>query len=86
MATERTFELPPPGLGLKTVICDCPGEDSAKSLAGIAAFNCVLLTNVVGREVPFHKITELDTKLEPVPRSVNAAPPTTTVAGETEDN
>ncbi len=46
----------------------------------------MLLTNVVGRVFPFHPITELDTKLEPVTLNVNPAPPTTTVAGDTEDN
>ena len=52
------------------------------SAAVIAAVNCVALTNVVVRELPFHRTTELLTKLLPVTVSVNAPEPALAVFGE----
>jgi hypothetical protein len=54
------------------------------SLAGMAAVNCALLTKVVARDAPFQFTTEPETKPVPLAVSVNAAPPATAVAGETE--
>ena len=45
---------------------------------------CVLLTNAVGRLLPFHSTVEVETKLLPFTVRVNPAPPTITVAGESE--
>ena len=47
----------------------------AISAAVIAAVNCVALTKVVVRLLPFHCTTEVLMKLLPVTVSVNAAPP-----------
>lgn len=47
----------------------------AISVAAIAAVNCVALTKVVVRVLPFHCATEVLMKLLPFKVSVNAAPP-----------
>src|SRR5712691_2003383 len=57
-------EVPPPGAGEKTVTCAVPL--TARSVAGIAACSCVLLTNVVGRSAPFHRTTDAATNPLPV--------------------
>ena len=46
------FDVPPPGVGFRTVIAAVPAL--AMSAAVIAAVNCVALTNVVVRALPFH--------------------------------
>src|SRR5207245_4643866 len=46
------LEVPPPGVGLKTVADAVPAV--AMSLAELAACSCVLLTKVVARLLPFH--------------------------------
>jgi hypothetical protein len=67
------FDVPPPGVGFTTVIAAVP--DAAMSAAVIAAVNCVELTNVVTRALPFHCATELLMKFVPVSVNVNAALP-----------
>jgi hypothetical protein len=42
----------------------------------------LLLTKVVGRSVPFHRTTELATKLEPNTVKAKAAPPTVVLVSE----
>ena len=66
-------EVPPPGVGVKTVIDNC--APVARSEAGMAAVNCVLLTNVVVRLEPFTRTMEPLTKLLPFTVSVIAALP-----------
>ena len=71
MVNVCAAEVPPPGVGLKTVICAVPAL--TMSAAGICAVNCVVLTKVVVRAVPFQRITEAGTK--PVPVAVNVKVP-----------
>ena len=52
MLKGRMFDVPPAGEGLNTVIGTVPML--VMSLAKIAAFNCVALTKVVVRALPFH--------------------------------
>ena len=49
--------------------------------AGTVAANCVELSGVVARVVPFHFTTALESKLEPFTVSVKAEPPTVTDVG-----
>src|SRR4029453_10687307 len=72
-------DVPPPGVGVTTVMATRPGV--AVSLAGIAAVSVVELPNVVGRLTPFHCTTEDATKLTPVTVRVNAAAPAVAVLG-----
>ena len=69
-----TAVTPPPGVGAKTVTCAVPAL--ARSLAGICAVNCVALTKVVVRSLPFQRTLEVETKFAPVAVRVKAAPPT----------
>src|SRR5437762_6005479 len=73
------LDVPPPGVGLKTVTVLVPVE--ATSVPGIVADSCVELRNVVVRFDPFTRTTEFATKL--VPLTVSARPPfpSVTVAG-----
>src|SRR4029077_418429 len=64
-------EVPPPGVGEKTVTEGVPAV--AISAAVMAAVSCVLLTKVVVRLLPFQRTTEPDTKLVPVAVRVKAA-------------
>jgi hypothetical protein len=77
---DAPFDVPPPGVGLKTVTVVVPPV--ATSDAETAAVNCVALTNVVVSEVVFHLTTEALTKLVPLTVSVNAAPPVIAEVGE----
>src|ERR1700688_3946081 len=72
VSKSTTFDAPPPGVGLTTVIDAVLAL--AMSEARMVAVNCELLTTVVARDVPFHFTVEPGTK--PVPRSVSvkAAP------------
>ena len=67
------LEVPPPGVGLKTVTLAVPAV--AMSVARIAAVSWVVLTNVVVRSVPFHLTTELEIKFVPLTVRVKAVPP-----------
>jgi hypothetical protein len=73
-------DVPPPGAGVKTVTCAVPTE--ARSVAGIVARTCVVLTNVVVRFTPFHWITDADANPLPVAVNVNVAAPAGAVVGE----
>jgi hypothetical protein len=72
--------VPPPGVGVKTVIDNVPAE--AMSDAGIVAVSCVLLTKVVVRFAPLTCTTEAETKLLPVTVNVNPGLPAVALAGE----
>ena len=74
------FEVPPPGVGFKTVIAAVP--ELAMSAAVIVAVNCVALTNVVTRALPFHCAVDPLMKFVPVSVIVNAAPPAPVEVGE----
>jgi len=74
------LEVPPPGVGLNMVTLTL--APAATSLAEIAAVNCVALTKVVVRPVPFQRTCELEMNFEPVTVSVKAAPPAFAPVGE----
>ena len=67
------FEVPPPGVGLKTVTWAVPAV--AMSAARIDAVTWVEETYVVVRFVPFHLTTELEMKFVPFTVRVKPAPP-----------
>jgi hypothetical protein len=73
-------DVPPPGVGLKTVTDLVPVV--AMSAAVIAAVNCVAETYVVVRSAPFHLTTDPLTKLLPFTVSVNPEPPTAAEDGD----
>lgn len=58
------LDVPPPGVGLNTVIVDVPTV--IRSDGGIVINSCALLKNVVVRSEPFHRATDEAMKLEPV--------------------
>ena len=68
-----TLELPPPGVGLTTVM-ECVADD-AMLAARTAACNCPWLTNVVCSAVPSKSMVEFDRKPVPFTVKVNAGPP-----------
>ena len=80
MVNISALDVPPPGVGLKTVTEAVPAV--AMSLWGTAAVNCVALPNVVVSAAPFHWTTELLTKLVPITTSVKPAPPAVAEEGE----
>lgn len=57
------FDVPPPGVGLKTVMEAVPTV--ATSAAGTVAVSCVDEPNVVGSAEPFQLTTEVETKFVP---------------------
>ena len=67
------FVVPPPGVGLKTVTSAVP--PFVKSEAGIVAVNCVALTKVVVRSLPFQRTFEVLTKFVPLTVKLMPAPP-----------
>src|SRR5438874_1040926 len=75
-------EVPPPGAGVTTVTDAVAAV--ARSEAGMAAVSCVALTKVVVRAAPFQRTPEALTKLLPFTVSVNAAPPTLALEGESD--
>ena len=68
--------------GLATVTGTVP--EAAMSAAAIAAVNCVALTNVLVRAAPFQRTLAPVTKFIPLTVSVNAAPPTVALFGDSE--
>ena len=80
MTKGTELEVPPPGGGAVTVTAIPPLD--AMLVAGIAAVNCVGLTNVVAGVAPPKLTVEDATKFVPLIVSVNAAPPATAVVGE----
>ena len=79
MGKKTGLDVPPPGVGFKTVIAAVAA--AAMSDAPIAAVSSELLTNVVGLGLPFQVTIELETKLLPVTVNINPAPPGTALAG-----
>src|SRR5205823_13674610 len=77
MLNVFAVDVPPPGVGVKTVTEALPV--AAMSLARICAVSLVLLTNVVDRLLPFQRTTDEATKLDPVAVNVNAPLPTAAV-------
>jgi|SRR5690242_4487220 len=75
----RAEDVPPPGVGLKTVTRLLPRD--CKSVAGIVAVSWKLPTKVVGRGEPFHWTTDPGTKLEPDRVRVNPGLPTAADVG-----
>src|SRR5438034_11093401 len=75
-------EVPPPGVGEKTVTDAVPAV--AMSPAVIAACNWVLLTNVVTRAPLFHCTTDPLTKFVPFTVRVKAAAPAVALPGDSE--
>src|SRR5438046_9987740 len=75
-------EVPPPGVGEKTVTDAVPAV--ATSPAGIAACNWVPLTNVVVRALLFHRTTDPLTKFVPFTVSVKAPVPAVALLGTSE--
>src|SRR5436189_5102742 len=75
-------EVPPPGVGEKTVTDAVPAV--AMSPAVIAACNWVLLTNVVTRAPLFHCTTDPLTKFVPFTVRVKAAAPAVALLGASE--
>jgi hypothetical protein len=73
-------EVPPPGAGLVTVTVSVPVE--AMLDAGMAAVNCVELTNVVAGAEPLKLTIEAATKFVPLIVSVKAALPARLLFGE----
>jgi hypothetical protein len=78
----RPPDVPPPGAGFTAVTEAVPAV--ATSLAEIAAVNCLPLTKVVVRALPFHCTVAPETKFVPVTASVNPAPPAVALEGESE--
>ena len=76
MVNLRAPDVPPPGEGFTTVTEAVPA--APMSLAKIAAVNCVPLTKVVARALPFHCTVEVATKFVPVTVIVNPVPPAPT--------
>jgi hypothetical protein len=74
------FEVPPPGAGLVTVTPSISTE--AIAVAGMAAVNCVALTNVVVAAIPPKLTIEAAMKFVPLIVRVKAALPTAALLGE----
>jgi len=75
----RVFDVPPPGVPLKTVTAAVPAP--VMSLGTIVAVSCEADTKVVGRAAPFQRTTDVATKPEPVTVSVKPAPPAVAEGG-----
>jgi hypothetical protein len=73
------LDVPPPGVGVKTVIANVPRL--AVSAAVIIAVSCVLLTNVVTRLLPANLTTELPAKFEPFTVRVKSPRPAPLLVG-----
>src|SRR5437773_1445864 len=73
-------DVPPPGVGLKTVTENVPA--ACMSAALICAINCVALTNVVVRSLPLKRTSEALTKLVPLTVITSAPFPAMLFGGE----
>lgn len=71
MVNETVADVPPPGAGFTIVTAAVPVE--ARSVARIAAVNCVELTKVVVRFAPPHCTCEV--AMNPLPLTVNVKAP-----------
>lgn len=74
------FDVPPPGVDVKTVIGYVPVV--VKSLAGIRAVSCVLPMNVVVLFAPLKRTTDVETKFVPFTVIVNPDSPSVLEFGE----
>jgi hypothetical protein len=83
MVNVCALEVPPPGVGLKTVTEAVP--PFAMSEAGTVACSCVAVWETIARLLPFHITWEDGIKLEPVTVSVKAAVPAMALAGDSGD-
>ncbi len=75
----NVFDVPPPGLGVATVIVAELGISTTE--ASICACNSVLETYSVGALIPFHSTVDSDTKLLPLTVKVNEPTPAITAVG-----
>src|SRR5712691_10324116 len=82
MVKATAAEVPPPGVGVNTVIGAEPAV--VRSLAGMLAVSWVALTKVVVRVPPFHCTTEAGMKLEPVSVRVTGPAPCSALLGARE--
>src|SRR5712691_8777609 len=82
MVKATAAEVPPPGVGVNTVIGAEPAV--VRSLGGMLAVSWVALTKVVVRVPPFHCTTEAGTKPLPVTARVKAGPPCSALLGESD--
>jgi hypothetical protein len=80
MVKFTELEVLPRGAGLVTVTATMPVDAIAS--AGMAAVNCVELTNVVVNATPPRLTIEAAMKFVPVIVSVKAVPPATVLFGE----
>lgn len=71
MANVMAEDVPPPGVGLKTVTDAVPTV--VRSVLRMAALICVVLTNVVTRGEPFQFTTDPGTKFVPFTVRLNPA-------------
>jgi len=74
------FDVPPPGVALRTVIEKVPAEVTSE--AGIDAVSWVVLTKVVVRFDPLKRTVDPETKLVPLTVSVKIASPAFLDVGE----
>ena len=74
------FDVPPPGVGLKTVMLNVPGL--VRSLVGIVTLSSVESTNVVVRSEPLNLATEDGIKFVPLTVMVKPESPTNLEVGE----
>jgi hypothetical protein len=79
MMKFTAFEVP--GLAAELITVTAAVTPEAMAAAGMAAVNCVALTNVVVRGAPPKLTIEAATKFVPLIVSVNAAPPATALFG-----
>jgi hypothetical protein len=80
IAKLATLDVPPPDPGLVTVTIAVPAE--AMAAAGMAAVNCVELTNVVATAVPPKLTTDEERKFAPLTIRVNAGLPAKLLVGD----
>src|SRR5580704_11128357 len=81
MKNVMSFEIPPPGAGVTTVISADPGI--AMSLAKICATSCPVLGSVVVvRGLPFQSTVEVVSTFSATTFNSNAAPPAIACSGE----
>jgi len=79
MVNVCALDVPPPGVGLKTVTLAVPAV--VMSLAGMEAVSCVGPTYVVVRLPPFHLTTEVPTKFVPFTVRVKVELPANLLVG-----
>ena len=77
-------DVPPPGLGLLTVICSLPAVTTLA--AGTDAVSCVDETKVVVSAVPLRFATDVEMKFDPASVIVVFGEPAATTDGDSEVN